>query len=99
MLIVMLCLPLMFLAASRSFEKALKQTNTSLKAAAIAMRMDPAQLRRQLDGHEHLSTRRVFDGMPPEFLQHYAFNLVMELGIPTEIKTAAFIERQMEQAS
>lgn len=88
-----------FLCASKSFEKAMKQTNTSLKSAAISMGVDPAQLRRQLDGHEHLSTRRMFDGMPQEFLQYYALNLVMELGFPQEIQTAAVIQHRMEKAS
>lgn len=87
-----------FEALSRCFQKAMRQSDTSLKAAALYMEMDAAQLRRELDGNGHLSLRRV-SAMPPVFLQYFALNLVAEVGIPLEVQTAAQVERHLEKAS
>lgn len=96
---MLICLGMAFDLAAKCFQKAMSQTGTSLKYAALSMGLDPAQLRRQLDGHEHLSMRRVFDGMPHPFIQYFALNLVSEAGLPSEISTAVLIHQQMENAS
>lgn len=79
------------------YEKAVKQSGEQFKGVSPVV--DPSRFRRMLDGKENLPARQWFEAMPEDLARHFFLNLVIEAGFPTEIQTAATIQRRMEQAS
>lgn len=69
----------------RDIQEALASAGLSLKAAALYMDMDHAQLSRQLDGDGHVSVTRLAS-LPPEFHRWFAVKLAERYGLPKAIR-------------
>lgn len=65
--------------------EALTRSGLSVKAAALTMGMDHAQLSRQLDGDGHLSITRLM-ALPPSFWRWFAVELAVHVGTPRELR-------------
>lgn len=67
--------------------QALAKAGISLKAAALDMGIDAAQLTRELDGTGHLSARRLAC-LPRSFHQWFSIVQCHRYGLPQEIDSA-----------
>jgi len=79
------------LVSAEFFKAAMTVTKMKLKEVAYLMRIDEAQLRRQLEGDGHLSVKRM-ESLPLSFHQEYHFAGLSKCGLPKRLRRLALIQ-------
>lgn len=76
-----------FAGCAGDVREALRKADIPLKNAALAMQVDAAQLKRELDGNGHLSLRRLAL-LPDAFWQWFVIVTARRVGVPRELKVS-----------
>ena len=84
-------------AILRTLKAALRHADVAQEKAALFIGMDKGQLSREINGGGGLTLKRLAE-LPKEALQWWAFSLLQELDVPTELQQARRVDRMLKMS-
>ena len=82
-------------ALLRTLKSALRHADVAQEKAALFTGMNKGHLSREINGGGGLSLKRLAE-LPKEVLQWWAFTLLQELDVPTELQQARRVDRMLK---